>query len=123
MTSTCLVALVGIGGCARDLDDAVRREIRTRVASTRAPSHADAAPWRLLRQVYRDNEERPLWSRAGRPLARARELVSSTCRAGREGLRPGEYELEGLRDAVKALEEKERPGRADLAALDSGSRR
>ena len=102
--------VVGIHGCDSGLDDAVRQEIRARVSSDEAPSYARAASWRLVRQVYRDQEERPLWSRGGHPLGRARELVASICRAGREGLRPGEYDLEGLRDAVKALKEKEDAG-------------
>ena len=88
------------------------------VSSGEAPPYARGASWRLIRQVYGDHDERPLWSRAGRPLGRARELVSSICRAGREGLRPGEYDLEGLRDAVKALKEKDRPGPRAIAALD-----
>ncbi len=115
--ATCAV-VVGIHGCASDMDDVVRQEIRARLSSDHAPVYASAASWRLVRQVYRDQEERPLWSRAGRPLGRARELVKSICRAGREGLRPGEYDLEGLRDAVKGLKEKERPGPKDLATLD-----
>jgi L,D-transpeptidase YcbB len=117
MASACL-ALAGIHGCAGDLDDAVRQEIRARASSKEAPAYARTASWRLVRQVYGDHDERPLWSKGGRPLARARELVSSICRAGREGLRPAEYDLEGLRDAVKALKQKERPGPEDIAALD-----
>ena len=118
VASACLV-VAGIGGCAGgDLDEAVRQEIEALVASSEAPSYARAASWRLVRQVYGDHDDRPLWSRAGRPLGRARELVASICRAGREGLRPAAYDLEGLRDAVRALKQKERPGPKDIAALD-----
>jgi L,D-transpeptidase YcbB len=117
MASVCLV-VVGLHGCGNDLDDAVRQEIRGMVSSGEAPPYARGASWRLIRQVYGDHDERPLWSKGGRPLGRARELVSSICRAGREGLRPGEYDLEGLRDAVKALKEKDRPGPRAIAALD-----
>ena len=117
MASVCL-AMAGLYGCGDQLDDAVRQEIRARVSSEEAPTFAGATSWRLVRQVYGDHDERPLWSKAGRPLGRARELVEEICRSGREGLRPSEYDLEGLRDALKALKEKERPGPKDIAALD-----
>ena len=115
MASVCLV-VAGITGCASD--DAIRDEIRSMVSSREAPPYVSGASWRLVRQVYDDHDERPLWSRAGRPLGRARELVKSICRAGQEGLRPAEYDLEALRDAVKALKEKDRPSPRDIAALD-----
>jgi len=118
VVSICLAAAAGITGCARDLDHRVREEIRTRLSSTKAPPYAGGAQWRLMRQVYHDRENRPLWSQAGRPLGRARNLVASICRAGREGLRPSAYDLEGLRVAVRELREKERPGPEDIAALD-----
>jgi murein L,D-transpeptidase YcbB/YkuD len=116
--STCLVFLAGIAGCAGDLEDAVRQEIRERVSSAKAPDYAGGAPWPLVRQVYRDHEERPLWNKGGRPLGRARELVASICEAGREGLRPADYDLEGLRGAVQPLKAKEHAEADDIAALD-----
>jgi L,D-transpeptidase YcbB len=116
--STCLVLLAGIGGCGGDFDDAVRQEIRAGVSSTKAPDYARAAPWRLVRQVYRDQEERALWSKGGRPLGRAKELVASICDAAKEGLRPADYDLEGLRDAVQALKAKEHAEPKDIATLD-----
>jgi murein L,D-transpeptidase YcbB/YkuD len=116
--STCLVLLAGIAGCGGDLEDAVRQEIRIRVSSTKAPDYVSGAPWRLVRQVYRDHEERPLWSKGGRPLGRARELVASICDAQREGLRPADYDLEGLRGAVRALKAREHAGAPEIAALD-----
>ena len=114
----CLVGSAGIGGCAGDLDDAVGREIRKRVSAEKPPSSESGASWDLIRQVYRDREERPLWSRRGRPLARAKELVTSICRAGKEGFRPADYDVEGLRQAALALESKQEPGPDDIAALD-----
>ena len=109
----CLVGSAGIGGCAGDLDDAVGREIRKRVSAEKPPSSESGASWDLIRQVYRDREERPLWSGRGRPLARAKELVTSICRAGKEGFRPADYDVEGLRQAALALESKQEPGPDD----------
>ncbi len=116
--SPCLLLLTGIAGCAGDLEDAVRKEIRTQVSSSKAPDYARGAPWRLVQQVYRDHDERPLWSKGGRPLGRARELVASICEARREGLRPADYDLEGLRDAARALKAQEQAGAEDIAEFD-----
>jgi L,D-transpeptidase YcbB len=118
VASVCFLATAGIGGCARDLDDAVRREIRERVSATRPSSTAASVSWRLVRQVYRDREHRPLWSEGGHPLRRARDLVASICRAEREGFRPADYDVEGLRRAVLALKSKQDAGPEDVAALD-----
>jgi murein L,D-transpeptidase YcbB/YkuD len=106
----CLVATTGLGGCGGDLDDTVGREIRKRMSAE--------TPRTLIRQVYSDREDRPLWSRRGQPLARARDLVASICRAGKEGFRPSDYDVEGLRRAALALESKKHPGPEDIAALD-----
>jgi L,D-transpeptidase YcbB len=115
---SCLVAMAGVSGCTGGLDDAVRREIQERVSSTKAPPYLGAVRWNLVRQVYRDRDDRPLWSKGGNPLARARGLVASICRAEREGLRPAEYDLDGLRRAVQALKAEENAGPDDIAALD-----
>ena len=118
VASYYLVAMAGIGGCGGGLDDAVRQEIRERISSTKAPPYLGGVPWKLVRQVYGDRQERPLWSKGGHPLGRARDLVASICRAEREGLRPADYDLEGLRKAVQALKAEENAGPDDLAALD-----
>ena len=114
----CLVAAAGVGGCGSDLDDAVRREIHSRMAAATPPKEAGAVSWRLVRQVYADREERPLWSKHGHPLGRAKDLIASICRAGREGFRPGDYDFAGLGRAVTALKSKEDPEPKDIAALD-----
>ena len=113
MASACLAVAV-LYGCGNDVDDAVRQEIHDQIASREAPSYARGASWRLVRQVYGDHDDRPLWSNRGR----ARKLVKSICRAGQEGLRPSEYDLVGLRNAAKALKAKDRPSPRDIAALD-----
>jgi len=114
----CLVAAAGVGGCGSDLDDAVRREIQSRMTAATPPKEAGSVSWRLVRQVYADREERPLWSKYGHPLGRAKDLIASICRAGREGFRPGDYDFAGLGRAVTALKSKEDPEAKDIAALD-----
>lgn len=118
VASSCLVALAGIGGCTGGLDDAVGNEIRARVSSTKAPPYLGGVSWSLVRQVYRDRDDRPLWTKGGQPLGGARKLAASICRAEREGLRPADYDLEGLRRAVQSLKREANAGPDDLAALD-----
>jgi L,D-transpeptidase YcbB len=118
VASSCLLATAGTVGCTGGLDDAVQKEIRTRVSSTKAPPYLGGVSWSLLRQVYRDRDDRPLWTKGGQPLGGAQELVGSICHAEREGLRPAEYDLEGLRRAVQPLRREAKAGPEDLAALD-----
>ncbi len=118
MASSCLVVLAGVSGCSKGLDDDVRQQIRERISSAKAPSYLGGASWSLVREVYRDRDERPLWSKGGNPLGRARDLVASICRAQREGLRPTDYDLEGLRRAVQAVKDREQAGPDEIAALD-----
>jgi L,D-transpeptidase YcbB len=118
VASVCFVAAVGAGGCGREVDDAVRREIRELVSAPTPPSSAAGVSWALVRRVYRDREDRPLWTGGGRPLRRAKDLVASICHAGREGFRAADYDVDGLRRAVLALKSKQEPGPEELAALD-----
>jgi murein L,D-transpeptidase YcbB/YkuD len=71
-----------------------------------------------VRQVYDDRDYRPLWTSGGWPLDRAGDLLSTLCRAEREGLRRADYGLLGLRRAIERLRDKENAGPEDLAALD-----
>ena len=118
MVSSCLVVMAWISGCSGGLDDDVGQQIRERISSTKAPPYLGGARWSLVRDVYRDRDERPLWSKGGNPLGRARDLVASICRAQKEGLRPTDYDLEGLRRAVQAVKNREQAGPDEIAALD-----
>jgi L,D-transpeptidase YcbB len=106
------------GGCDRGLDRSVERGIRARVAERQAPPWLRGVRWQLVQQVYRDRGYRPVWLSGGRPKAKARDLVRAICRSGEEGLRPADYDLAGLRSALRELNEDKRPDPADLASLD-----
>jgi murein L,D-transpeptidase YcbB/YkuD len=93
-------------------------EIRERISSEKAPPYLGGVRWSLVRQVYRDRDDRPLWTKAGVPLGGARGLVGAICEAEREGLRPGDYDLEGLRRAGQGLQRHQGLEPGDLAALD-----
>lgn len=116
VVSSCVILVAGCGGGLDD--DAVRREIRERVSSSKAPPYLGGVRWKLVQQVYGDRDQHPLWTRGRKPLGRARELVSSICRAGKEGFRPADYDLDGLRRAVQALKAEEDAGPEAYAELD-----
>jgi murein L,D-transpeptidase YcbB/YkuD len=108
---------VGAGGCARG-DAAVARDIRRQVSAAKPPGEVGARRWKLLGQIYADRKYRPLWTRGGRPVGRLGELVTTLCHAGRDGLRPADYGLNGLRTSLAALRGDRKPVGADLARLD-----
>ena len=115
--------VVHAGSCSRGLRSRARPPGPTgdpaRVAEKQAPAFVRGVRWSLLQRVYQDREHRPIWVRGTRPDGRARELVRRICRSGEEGLRPGDYDLAGLRAALEKLKDGEgRPDPAALAALD-----
>ena len=117
ITVVCLIFSTG-AACHRGVERDVQRELRQRTAAERAPAFVRGVRWSLLQRVYRDREYRPVWMQGARPAGRARELVRTICRSGEEGLRPGDYDLAGLRSALEKLDEAKRPDPAHLAALD-----
>jgi murein L,D-transpeptidase YcbB/YkuD len=100
------------------MDRDIQQELRQRTAAERAPEFVRGVRWTLLQQVYRDREYRPLWMQGARPAGRARELVRAICRSGEEGLRPADYDLAGLRAALRKLADAGRADPAELASLD-----
>jgi murein L,D-transpeptidase YcbB/YkuD len=111
-------AAAATAACHRGLDQAIERGIQKRVAERQAPSWLRGVRWRLVQQVYRDREYRPIWLSGGQPKGKARDLVRAICRSGEEGLRPADYDLAGLGSSLRKLNEAKRRDPADLAALD-----
>jgi murein L,D-transpeptidase YcbB/YkuD len=104
--------------CHREVERNVERGIRQRVAERQAPAWLRGVRWRLVQQVYRDREYRPIWLSGDHPNGKARELVQAICRSADEGLRPADYDLGGLRSSLAALHAAKHRDPADLAALD-----
>jgi murein L,D-transpeptidase YcbB/YkuD len=121
--SSSRCALVGLvlltaGACRRG-DDAVGAGIRHLVSAAKPPAALERARWKVVKQVYDDREHRPLWTAGGRPRGAARDLVATLCDAGREGLRPADYALAGLRKVLERTYARDaKPTPAALAALD-----
>ena len=118
LTTGIAVACLSTFACHSGMERDIRQELRQRTAAERAPGFVRGVRWSLVQRVYGDREHRPIWMQGARPAARARELVRAICRSGEEGLRPGDYDLAGLRAALRKLEDADRPDPAGLAALD-----
>ena len=111
-------ASAAMAGCHRGLDREVERGIEQRVAQRQAPTWLRGTHWRLIQQVYRDREYRPIWLSGGTPGGKARDLIRAICRSDDEGLRPADYDLAGLRSSLLALKDAKDRDPAELASLD-----
>ena len=107
----CLVVVSGLVACRRS-DDRVGQEIRNVVSADKPPAYLAGVRWKLVQQIYRDRQYRPIWVGV-RPLPdRTKELIASLCNAEREGLRPADYRLVELRRTMERLRpslDKQRP--------------
>lgn len=83
------------------LDDA----IATSLAGERPPELRDDE-WSLVARLYGRGDSAavsgPIWLEHGRPGARAREFAASLTAVETEGLRPGDYPIGALTDAMRA---------------------
>jgi murein L,D-transpeptidase YcbB/YkuD len=120
-SSRCVLVglvLLAAGACRRG-DDAVGAEIRHLVSAAKPPAALQRVRWKVVKQVYGDRKHRPLWTSGGRPRGAARDLVATLCDAEREGLRPADYGLAGLRKLLERTYAGDRkPTPAALAAFD-----
>jgi murein L,D-transpeptidase YcbB/YkuD len=115
LASAYVVLLLGAGGCRRD--DPIAKGIRTIASSAVTPQSIQAARWKLVQQVYRDRDYRPLWMDGRKVRGQARDLIETLCHAEREGLRAADYDLAGLRTELAQLREED-PAPRTVAALD-----
>ncbi len=115
LASACVVTLLGAGGCRRD--DPTAQQIRVTLSSANGTSTAGPR-WKLLQQVYRDRDYRPLWLDGAKLEGRARDLIETLCHAEREGLRAADYDLAGLGTDLTRLRDAKNASPAALAALD-----
>ncbi len=116
----CIAIAVASGLFAcRNTDRAVGNAIQKAVSAPKRPATIEKAHWNVVRQVYAGRGFKPLWTKGGKPREEARQLVATLCGAERDGLRAGDYKLDGLERAVnQTFAEKKRPSVESLAALD-----
>ena len=112
----CLIPLLASGGCHRD--DPVARVIRDTAAHAGAPPSFGAGRWKLVQQVYRDRDYRPLWTDGRKLRGQAHDLIETLCHAEREGLRAADYDLAGLRTELARLKDTRDPAPSTIAAID-----
>jgi len=90
-----------LGGCGRPLDEQdVRSALAQAVDSGAAPAGVTPVRWGMIRSLYRERKYEPLWTRLDQPTARGREFVNALVDAESQGLRPSDYDLRGIRDAL-----------------------
>ena len=116
LLASAYVVLLGSGGCHRD--DPITQAIRATASSSVAPPSVPSPRWKLVQQVYRARDYRPLWVDGGKVTGQARELIETLCHAEREGLRAADYDLAGLRAELEQLRGKKDPAPGAVAALD-----
>ncbi|MEP7324484.1 MAG: L,D-transpeptidase family protein [Gemmatimonadota bacterium] len=91
----------GLSGCGRPLDERdVRAALARAVDSTASPLGITPARWGMVQRLYRERKYEPLWTGLDKPTARAREFVNALVNAEAQGLRPSDYDLSGIRDAL-----------------------
>lgn len=96
-----MLVTAALAGCDRPVTaEDVSAALAQAVDSGPAPGRLPPERWALLRQVYRTRQYQPLWSGMERPLARGRDLLLALCNAELQGLRAGDFDLAGLRDAL-----------------------
>ncbi|MFH1278819.1 MAG: L,D-transpeptidase family protein [Candidatus Eisenbacteria bacterium] len=108
---------------ARSPEDALRDRLCFRVEAMAATAEPVAAGERVHAAetavpFYRARGMGPAWVASGGGGTAAEELIRSIERAGEEGLRPGDYHLEALRDLLRRSEEAGPLGNEDLVDLD-----
>jgi murein L,D-transpeptidase YcbB/YkuD len=112
----CVVMRLGLSGCRSN--DAVSEAIRATASHAAPPQSIQSARWKLVQQVYRDRDYRPLWIRGRNVSGQGRELIETLCHAEREGLRAADYDLAGLRTQLAQLRDEKEPAPLTIAALD-----
>jgi murein L,D-transpeptidase YcbB/YkuD len=118
IASSCVALAAASAGC-RAGDDDIGRELRGVLSAEKPPAELKGIRWKLARRVYQARDYRPLWVSGRRVPPRTRELLGSLCQAEREGLRPADYDLEGLRRALERVRATRKdPDAAAFAALD-----
>jgi L,D-transpeptidase YcbB len=116
LASGYVALLLVTNGCHHD--EAVTKSIRAIVANAGAPPSIPTGRWKLVQQVYRDRDYRPLWIKGRKVNGQARDLIETLCHAEREGLRAADYDLAGLRTELTQLHEEKDPAPRASAALE-----
>lgn len=112
-----VAAALAVTGCRGTSAEQVATRVRGAVA--RQPPRYAQATWTEIQRIYRERDFRPIWLTAdGRPATRAADFTAALCRAERQGLRRGAYNLAGLYGALERAYGGRRPDADELAEVD-----
>ena len=97
-----LVALsIFAAGCKKKLaTEHILDALGRAVDSAPVSPGAQAARWPSVQEIYRGRKYEPIWVELNRVSDRGRDLIASLADAESQGLRPGDYDLPGLRNAL-----------------------
>ena len=115
-----LIRSLGSGNSTREIQAAIRAEIRSGVAA-RKQAGASRASWKELKEFYSKRGYRPLWTQASGPAGSANALLDVLRRAPEVGLSPTDYgvdELEARLEKVRGTPLLDEPEPKDLARLE-----
>ncbi len=110
--------LVLAAACGGVSDGEITDAIAGAIAAEKAPAYIDGGAWTMVRGIYADRGNAPLWTGARKPLPAARTLVDAVLESESEGLRVGEYDLAGLQAALDSAYGEGEGSPAEVAALD-----
>ncbi len=110
-----MLAAVACGGIPAGK---VAGELDGLLAQKQAPPVVARDHWETARQIYKARQGQPLWLSGNKPNASARNLVDAIATSDREGLRASDYDLAGLRGALRETYDSGRTTAAELASLD-----
>lgn len=96
----------------------VEGELEVLLAQKQAPPVVARDHWETARQIYDARHGQPLWLSGDKPNGSARNLVDAIATSDREGLRASDYDLAGLRGALRETYDSGRTTAAELASLD-----
>jgi murein L,D-transpeptidase YcbB/YkuD len=113
-----IALLVMVAGCGGVTRSEVSAAISGAVAPERPPAYVGDGAWKVMRDIYADRENAPLWVTPDKPLSEARALVDAIVGAESQGLRVGEYDLAGLQGALDRTYGSVKGGADALAELD-----
>jgi murein L,D-transpeptidase YcbB/YkuD len=98
---------------AASIESLVQEGVHPKLRWGRFPDYQTA-----LQALYRQREYRPLWNREGRAIAPVQEVLSRLNRAGEQGLDPGDYDAELLRNWAHDFAPGAKPQAQNVASFD-----
>lgn len=110
--------LLAASACGGVPAEKVTGSLNQLLGEKKAPAGVPKDQWDAAQALYKARDGQPLWIDASKPNAKARSLVDAIASADKEGLRSTDYDLAGLRAALRQTYDSGKVTAEALAALD-----